>query len=75
MFKYDSVRGQWKHQLKVKDSKTLLFGEKPDTVFCVRFLYKFFVPYMCVRARVNVNFALNIRCESDSSDFFYKNDD
>ncbi|GAY63961.1 hypothetical protein CUMW_229860, partial [Citrus unshiu] len=36
MFKDDSVRGQWKHQLQVKDSKTLLFGEKHDTVFCVR---------------------------------------
>ncbi|KAF9600275.1 hypothetical protein IFM89_005861 [Coptis chinensis] len=34
MFKYDSVHGQWKHhQLKVKDSKTLLFGEKAVTVF------------------------------------------
>ncbi|TYJ43311.1 hypothetical protein E1A91_A03G144200v1 [Gossypium mustelinum] len=32
MFKYDSVHGQWKHHdLKVKDSKTLLFGEKPVT--------------------------------------------
>ncbi|KAF9671674.1 hypothetical protein SADUNF_Sadunf12G0072100 [Salix dunnii] len=29
MFKYDTVHGQWKHhELKVKDSKTLLFGEK-----------------------------------------------
>ncbi|KAI9174486.1 hypothetical protein LWI28_018135 [Acer negundo] len=37
MFKYDSVHGQWKHhELKVKDSKTLLFGEKPVTVFGVR---------------------------------------
>ncbi|KAK8996137.1 hypothetical protein V6N11_076385 [Hibiscus sabdariffa] len=34
MFKYDSVHGQWKHhELKVKDSKTLLFCEKPVTVF------------------------------------------
>ncbi|ERN10304.1 hypothetical protein AMTR_s00177p00047570 [Amborella trichopoda] len=34
MFKYDSVHGQWKHHdLKLKDSKTLLFGEKPVTVF------------------------------------------
>jgi hypothetical protein len=34
MFKYDSVHGQWKHhELKVKDDKTLLFGEKPVTVF------------------------------------------
>ncbi|CAK9327205.1 unnamed protein product [Citrullus colocynthis] len=37
MFKYDSVHGQWKHQdVKVKDSKTLLFGEQPVTVFGVR---------------------------------------
>ncbi|XP_027339300.1 glyceraldehyde-3-phosphate dehydrogenase, cytosolic [Abrus precatorius] len=34
MFKYDSVHGQWKHHdVTVKDSKTLLFGEKPVTVF------------------------------------------
>ncbi|KAK6261895.1 hypothetical protein QUC31_007711 [Theobroma cacao] len=37
MFRYDSVHGQWKHnELKVKDSKTLLFGEKPVTVFGIR---------------------------------------
>ncbi|RVW25998.1 Glyceraldehyde-3-phosphate dehydrogenase GAPC2, cytosolic [Vitis vinifera] len=37
MFKYDSVHGQWKHhELKVKDSNTLLFGEKPVTVFGIR---------------------------------------
>ncbi|XP_043705889.1 ABC transporter C family member 3-like [Telopea speciosissima] len=37
MFKYDSVHGQWNHHdIKVKDSKTLLFGEKPVTVFGVR---------------------------------------
>ncbi|PQP94657.1 hypothetical protein Pyn_29775 [Prunus yedoensis var. nudiflora] len=30
MFKYDSVHGQWKHhELKAKDDKTLLFGDKP----------------------------------------------
>ncbi|CAN6575083.1 unnamed protein product [Malus baccata var. baccata] len=30
MFKYDTVHGQWKHhELKVKDDKTLLFGDKP----------------------------------------------
>ncbi|PON45610.1 Glyceraldehyde/Erythrose phosphate dehydrogenase family [Parasponia andersonii] len=34
MFKYDSVHGQWKHfDIGVKDSNTLLFGEKPVTVF------------------------------------------
>ncbi|KAG7015964.1 Glyceraldehyde-3-phosphate dehydrogenase 2, cytosolic [Cucurbita argyrosperma subsp. argyrosperma] len=37
MFKYDSVHGQWKHHdIKVKDSKTLLFGEKAVTVFGIR---------------------------------------
>ena len=37
MFKYDTVHGQWKHfDVKVKDSKTLLFGEKPVTVFGIR---------------------------------------
>ncbi|KVH95665.1 Glyceraldehyde 3-phosphate dehydrogenase, catalytic domain-containing protein [Cynara cardunculus var. scolymus] len=37
MFKYDSVHSQWKHhELKVKDEKTLLFGEKPVTVFGIR---------------------------------------
>ncbi|XP_068333661.1 glyceraldehyde-3-phosphate dehydrogenase 2, cytosolic [Pyrus communis] len=37
MFKYDTVHGPWKHhELKVKDSKTLLFGEKPVTVFGIR---------------------------------------
>lgn len=37
MFKYDSVHGQWKkHELTVKDSKTLLFGDKPVTVFGAR---------------------------------------
>lgn len=37
MFKYDSVHGQWKHhELKVKDEKTLLFGEKVVTVFGIR---------------------------------------
>ncbi|KAK3223566.1 hypothetical protein Dsin_010591 [Dipteronia sinensis] len=37
MFKYDSVHGQWKHhELKVKDDKTLLFGEKPVTIFGCR---------------------------------------
>uniref|UniRef100_A0A2V0UNM3 Glyceraldehyde-3-phosphate dehydrogenase n=1 Tax=Quercus robur TaxID=38942 RepID=A0A2V0UNM3_QUERO len=37
MFKYDTVHGQWKHhELKVKDEKTLLFGEKPVTVFGIR---------------------------------------
>ncbi|GER33297.1 glyceraldehyde-3-phosphate dehydrogenase [Striga asiatica] len=37
MFKYDSVHGQWKkHELKVKDSKTLLFGDKSVTVIGAR---------------------------------------
>ncbi|KAF7129526.1 hypothetical protein RHSIM_Rhsim10G0010800 [Rhododendron simsii] len=38
MFKYDSVHGQHKkHELTVKDSKTILFGDKPVTVFGVKF--------------------------------------
>lgn len=38
MFKYDSVHGHWKHHdLKVKDDKTLLFGEKPVAVFGSRY--------------------------------------
>ncbi|XP_054807469.1 glyceraldehyde-3-phosphate dehydrogenase, cytosolic [Prosopis cineraria] len=37
MFKYDTVHGQWRHfDVKVKDSKTLLFGEKAVTVFGLR---------------------------------------
>ncbi|KAL0364283.1 UNVERIFIED_CONTAM: Glyceraldehyde-3-phosphate dehydrogenase, cytosolic [Sesamum angustifolium] len=37
MFKYDSVHGHWKHhEVKVKDEKTLLFGEKPVKVFGFR---------------------------------------
>ncbi|MCA2150948.1 type I glyceraldehyde-3-phosphate dehydrogenase [Citrobacter portucalensis] len=37
MFKYDTVHGQWKHhELKVKDDKTLVFGEKPVAVFGIR---------------------------------------
>ncbi|CAN1802152.1 Glyceraldehyde-3-phosphate dehydrogenase, cytosolic, partial [Linum perenne] len=37
MFKYDTVHGPWKHhELKVKDSNTLLFGERPVTVFGFR---------------------------------------
>ena len=40
MFKYDSVHGQWKHnELKLKDEKTLLFGEKPVTVFGIKYTY------------------------------------
>ncbi|XP_020272052.1 serine/threonine-protein phosphatase 7 long form homolog [Asparagus officinalis] len=36
-FKYDSVHGAWKqHELKVKDSKTLLFGEEEVSVFGCR---------------------------------------
>lgn len=37
MFKYDTVHGQWKHhEIKVKDSKTLLFGDRPVAVFGCR---------------------------------------
>ncbi|KAG0516602.1 hypothetical protein BDA96_09G017400 [Sorghum bicolor] len=37
MFKYDTVHGQWKHHdVKVKDSKTLTFGENEVVVFGCR---------------------------------------
>jgi glyceraldehyde 3-phosphate dehydrogenase len=37
MFKYDTVHGHWKHSdITLKDSKTLLFGDKPVTVFGIR---------------------------------------
>ncbi|XP_020243262.1 glyceraldehyde-3-phosphate dehydrogenase 2, cytosolic-like [Asparagus officinalis] len=37
MFKYDNVHGQWKHHdIKIKDSNTLLFGEKQVAVFGCR---------------------------------------
>ncbi|KAL0327342.1 UNVERIFIED_CONTAM: Glyceraldehyde-3-phosphate dehydrogenase GAPC1, cytosolic [Sesamum angustifolium] len=37
MFKYDSVHGHWKHnEVKMKDEKTLLFGDKPVKVFGFR---------------------------------------
>ncbi|CAL0323020.1 unnamed protein product [Lupinus luteus] len=37
MFKYDTVHGHWKHhEVKVKDDKTLLFGDKPVAVFGMR---------------------------------------
>ncbi|KAE8807396.1 glyceraldehyde-3-phosphate dehydrogenase [Hordeum vulgare] len=43
MFKYDTVHGQWKHhEVKVKDSKTLLFGEKEVAVFGCRFVTIYF---------------------------------
>lgn len=42
MFKYDSVHGQWKNdELTVKDSNTLLFGQKPVTVFAHRYIFHF----------------------------------
>jgi glyceraldehyde 3-phosphate dehydrogenase len=48
MFKYDTVHGQWKHhELKVKDSKTLLFGEKSVTVFGVRYDCLLLLSFSC----------------------------
>lgn len=42
MFKYDSVHGSWKkNELTVKDSKTLLFGDRPVSVFGMRYLYTY----------------------------------
>lgn len=50
MFKYDSVHGQWKnHELKVKDDKTLLFGEKPVAVFGIRWIYPSLTYGKCIR--------------------------
>ncbi|MFS8017470.1 putative glyceraldehyde-3-phosphate dehydrogenase (phosphorylating) [Helianthus anomalus] len=38
MFKYDSVHGQYKKgEIKVKDDKTLLFGDKPVKVYGMRY--------------------------------------
>jgi glyceraldehyde 3-phosphate dehydrogenase len=52
MFKYDSVHGQWKHnELKIKDEKTLLFGEKPVTVFGIRYIYQ---PVLCLFACIHI---------------------
>jgi len=46
MFKYDSVHGHWKHhEVSVKDSKTLLFGEKAVTVFGHRSVFH---PFSCL---------------------------
>lgn len=46
MFKYDSVHGQWKnHDIKVKDEKTLLFGDKPVSVFGCRSTLQSSFPY------------------------------
>lgn len=34
MFNYDGIHGQWEHnELKLKDEKTLFFGEKQFTAF------------------------------------------
>ncbi|CAN6344032.1 unnamed protein product [Urochloa humidicola] len=44
MFKYDTVHGQWKHHdVKGKDSKTLLFGEEEVVVFGYRSMLDNFV--------------------------------
>lgn len=63
MFKYDSVHGHWKHgELKVKDEKTLLFGEKPVTVFGIR--------YLQLLLFFNFNIAIRFQCGLDIQ-FFY----
>jgi len=63
MFKYDSVHGHWKHHdVTVKDSNTLLFGDKPVTVFGHRSIFHLFfhvfhcLLYVCV---VSVHFFAN----------------
>jgi hypothetical protein len=56
MFKYDTVHGPWKHhELKVKDSKTLLFGERPVTVFGSR--YDFLLSFFCLYTGRNFRFS------------------
>jgi hypothetical protein len=53
MFKYDTVHGHWKHSdITLKDSKTLLFGEKPVTVFGIRYsplscFFQTWIAFMC----------------------------
>lgn len=40
MFKYDSVHGQWKKdEIKVKDEKTLLFGDRPVSIFGMKYVF------------------------------------
>ncbi|CAB4310971.1 unnamed protein product [Prunus armeniaca] len=37
MFNYDTVHGRWKHNdVKLRDANTLLFGDKPVSIFAVR---------------------------------------
>ncbi|KAI7752625.1 hypothetical protein M8C21_006402, partial [Ambrosia artemisiifolia] len=49
MFKYETVYGQWKHhELKLKEEKTLLFGEKPVSVSGFRNLEE--IPWGASRA-------------------------
>ncbi|KAB2633204.1 glyceraldehyde-3-phosphate dehydrogenase [Pyrus ussuriensis x Pyrus communis] len=37
MFNYDTVHGRWKHNdVKLKNADTLLFGDKPVSIFAVR---------------------------------------
>ena len=55
MFKYDSVHGAWKHhELKVKDEKTLLFGEKPVAVFGSRYVLRYLAIYCALLADCSI---------------------
>lgn len=39
MFNYDTVHGRWKHNdVKLKNENTLLFGDKPVSIFAVRYI-------------------------------------
>lgn len=50
MFNYDTVHGRWKHNdVKLRDANTLLFGDKPVSIFAVRYIMrsadKFYIPF------------------------------
>lgn len=58
MFKYDTVHGQWKHHdVKVKDTKTLLFGEKEVAVFGCRFVS---ILYVCNKIFISISVMIYI---------------
>ncbi|XP_020275473.1 glyceraldehyde-3-phosphate dehydrogenase 3, cytosolic-like [Asparagus officinalis] len=62
-FKYDNVHGAWKqHELKVKDSKTLLFGEEEVSVFGCRNPEE--IPWV----EIGADFQESLRCFNSSQD-------
>lgn len=49
MFKYDSVHGQWKKdEIKVKDEKTLLFGDRPVSIFGMKYVFLLLLLYSLI---------------------------